>query len=215
MKTTWTQWYKKKGYKVEPEVSFIEKLLRDNPSSKILDIGCGHGRHIIYFARKGYNVYGIDNNSSAISKLQKNLSKHGLNAILKTNDFTKSLPYPRNSFDLIIATRSIHHTNTKNVKKIFKEIGKILKSRGLLFLQVPDYEGAKKIEKTWIEYGKPVSHKWSESHTYIPLSGPENGVPHHSFDKEELMQFLRNYEILRLHVGKKHYHGYCVIAKKL
>ena len=72
-----------------------------------------------------------------------------------------------------------------------------------------------KHEKTWTEYGKLLDHKWIEPHTYVPRSGPEKGVPHHSLDKRELMHFLKRYKILKLHVNQKHYHGYCVVAKKL
>ena len=42
------------------EVSMIETILNVQPPLKMLDIGCGTGRHSIEFARRGYEVKGID-----------------------------------------------------------------------------------------------------------------------------------------------------------
>lgn len=42
------------------EVSMIENILNIYPPLKMLDIGCGIGRHSIEFARRGYDVKGID-----------------------------------------------------------------------------------------------------------------------------------------------------------
>ncbi len=43
-----------------PEVDFIERVLKLRPGSKILDLGCGEGRHSIELARRGYIVKGVD-----------------------------------------------------------------------------------------------------------------------------------------------------------
>ncbi len=213
MSSNWTTWYKSKGYKVEPEIPFINKNLCAN--SKVLDIGCGHGRHVFYFADKGHNVFGIDNYPQILKQLKKRLAKAKLHADLKCHDFTKGLPYPDHYFDLIIATRSIHHTNASTLKRVFREINRVIKSKGYLFLQIPSYEGSQKLEKALVEYGRPVTHRWIEKHTYVPLSGIEKGVPHHSLDKEELIRLLNGYKIARMHAMRKHYHGYCVIARRV
>jgi tRNA G46 methylase TrmB len=48
----WQYWYPRKEGTMEPEIPKLEELLRRNDASKILDFGCGRGRHIIYFAKK-------------------------------------------------------------------------------------------------------------------------------------------------------------------
>ena len=213
MSSNWAAWYKSKGYNIEPEIPFIARGL--NANSRILDIGCGHGRHVIYFSGKGHNVFGIDNYPPIIKRLNKQLAEVKLHADLKCCDFTKGLPYQNRYFDLVITTRSIHHTNARTMKKIFGEIDRVIKINGFLFLQVPDYEESQKLEKKWVEHGRQITHKWVEKHTYVPLSGPEKGVLHHSLDRKELMAFLKGYKIIKIHAGKTHYHGYCVIARKV
>ena len=42
------------------EIDFIEKEIKNDKSKKIIDIGCGTGRHSIELAKRGYNVTGID-----------------------------------------------------------------------------------------------------------------------------------------------------------
>jgi ubiquinone/menaquinone biosynthesis C-methylase UbiE len=42
------------------EIDFIEKTLNLKPGTKIFDLCCGHGRHSIELARRGYDVTGQD-----------------------------------------------------------------------------------------------------------------------------------------------------------
>jgi ubiquinone/menaquinone biosynthesis C-methylase UbiE len=42
------------------ECDFIEKEIGYNKATKILDIGCGTGRHAIELTRRGYKVVGVD-----------------------------------------------------------------------------------------------------------------------------------------------------------
>jgi 2-polyprenyl-3-methyl-5-hydroxy-6-metoxy-1,4-benzoquinol methylase len=78
------QWYEElfenfaNGYDNEPftkgtsgEVDFIENEIDFNKNSRILDVGCGTGRHSIELAKRGYSVTGIDLSQSLLSKAGK------------------------------------------------------------------------------------------------------------------------------------------------
>ncbi len=53
------------------EVDFIEKTLRLDPGARILDCPCGHGRHAIELARRGYAVTGQDLNAFFLDEAKK------------------------------------------------------------------------------------------------------------------------------------------------
>jgi SAM-dependent methyltransferase len=45
------------------QVDFIERVLSLKPGASILDMPCGNGRHAVEFAKRGYEVVGVDINS--------------------------------------------------------------------------------------------------------------------------------------------------------
>lgn len=42
------------------QIEVIERELRPAPGARIVDVGCGHGRHANALARRGYRVIGVD-----------------------------------------------------------------------------------------------------------------------------------------------------------
>ena len=57
------------------EVDAIERLAGLVPPARILDVGCGNGRHSIEFARRGYQVTGIDVASTYLDEARATASK--------------------------------------------------------------------------------------------------------------------------------------------
>lgn len=60
------------------EVDFIEKEAGFNKAMKILDVGCGTGRHAIELASRGYSVTGIDLSQAQLAKAKKTAAEKGL-----------------------------------------------------------------------------------------------------------------------------------------
>lgn len=63
--------------KPSEEVIDVSKRLERN-SSRILDLGCGDGRHAIYLARLGYGVDAIDISTAGIEKINRIKGKPNL-----------------------------------------------------------------------------------------------------------------------------------------
>jgi 2-polyprenyl-3-methyl-5-hydroxy-6-metoxy-1,4-benzoquinol methylase len=59
------------------EVSQIEVLTGIKPPLKILDVGCGTGRHAIEFAKRGYTVKGIDIANGYLEIAAENAGREG------------------------------------------------------------------------------------------------------------------------------------------
>jgi 2-polyprenyl-3-methyl-5-hydroxy-6-metoxy-1,4-benzoquinol methylase len=78
----WDGIYKEVGFvhdQPEEEIVKLVSLLRESGVNKILDHGCGTGRHTKYLAEQGFFVVGADNSSGAI-EMAKGCVKKELSA---------------------------------------------------------------------------------------------------------------------------------------
>lgn len=133
------------------EVDFFEKELNSDRSARILDIGCGTGRHSLELARRGYNITGIDLSESMISKAKEYAEKENLNVeyfVMDARDFNFN-----REFDLTIMicegafplmeTDEMNYSILKNAYLSLKPGGKFIFStlNGLfpLFHSVKDF----------------------------------------------------------------------------
>ena len=60
------------------EVDWIIKLLQPAPSSLILDLCCGPGRHCLEFARRGFCVTGVDRTARYLDLARTRSVEQGL-----------------------------------------------------------------------------------------------------------------------------------------
>jgi SAM-dependent methyltransferase len=67
------------------ETDFIEKEINRDKKIRILDIGCGTGRHAIELAKRGYKVTGIDFSGSMLARARENAARSAVKA-----DFIKA-----------------------------------------------------------------------------------------------------------------------------
>jgi ubiquinone/menaquinone biosynthesis C-methylase UbiE len=61
------------------EIDFILGITRINPGSRILDIGCGAGRHSIELAHRGFDVLGIDPSEVMIAAAKERVAEEKVN----------------------------------------------------------------------------------------------------------------------------------------
>jgi 2-polyprenyl-3-methyl-5-hydroxy-6-metoxy-1,4-benzoquinol methylase len=82
------------------ECDFIEKEINYNKKLKILDIGCGTGRHSLELAKRGYRLTGIDLSNSLLNRAKEKASVQNLQVDFQIQDARK-LPFA-DEFDLAI-----------------------------------------------------------------------------------------------------------------
>jgi len=82
------------------ECDFIEKEANYNKSLKILDIGCGTGRHSIELKKRGYSVTGIDLSDSMLKRAKEKAEEQNLKIDFLKRD-ARNLDI-KNEFDLAI-----------------------------------------------------------------------------------------------------------------
>jgi len=82
------------------ECDFIEKELTFDKTLKLLDVGCGTGRHSIELSKRGYSVTGVDLSASQLARAKEKAEKEGLEIDFLRYDARK-LPF-ENAFDAAI-----------------------------------------------------------------------------------------------------------------
>ena len=204
IKDTWLEWYKDR--KIEDEVTMLAKKLLDAKVRRILDFGTGTGRHTVYLAKMGFDVYGFDWSETAISLTGQELSRQGLSANLTVWDMNHTpLPYNDAFFDAVIAVRVLHHTYVEKIRRIASEIARITRVGGFLYIEAPTYEKAIRQKQDGMKSEEP------ELGTFLPLGGEEVGVPHHHFTRDEMLTVFANFNPLTLEEKDGHY---CFIGIK-
>ena len=199
----WEHMYAKGQFLREPihgEMTNIAKRLEDRGVKRVLDLGCGSGRHTIFLAKMGFDVFGLDLAPTGLSETIHQLAEAGLTAHVTLSDI-QQLPYDDEFFDAIISVQVIHHNRIKDIEETISEMWRVLKPGGLLWVTVP------------VPQGHPTKRGVEiESRTFVPLEGFEKGLPHHLFSEEELRTVFQDFLILDLHVYRDRH--YSLIAEK-
>lgn len=203
---TWEEIFKKGecGFLVKPHEDFkkIIKLFKKNKVKRVLDLGCGSGRHTIELAKEGFEVYAMDNAPSGLKQTRAKLKQANLKAKLNNSDCYKTFPYKDGFFDAVISVQVIHHAKIKQIEKCIKEMGRVLKPKGLVFVTV-----------TKCKYHKSLDTKMKiiEPNTYIMLDGFEKGIPHHIFNKTRLRKYFNKFKIIDIWSDKADH--FCLLGE--
>jgi 2-polyprenyl-3-methyl-5-hydroxy-6-metoxy-1,4-benzoquinol methylase len=115
------------------ECDFIEQEINRDKSLKIIDIGCGTGRHAIELTKRGYNVTGVDLSEDQIKRAKEKAQEAGVTIDFQTQD-ARNLSFD-GEFDLAIMLCEggfcLMETDEMNFE-ILKNATKALKSKGKL-----------------------------------------------------------------------------------
>jgi ubiquinone/menaquinone biosynthesis C-methylase UbiE len=129
----------KKGFgkSLEPRLERIVKEIPIRKGIKVLDIGCGRGELVIWFARNGASeVVGIDYSKSAVEIAKGARNKFSKKVRSRMNFKlmdAKNLKFKNNYFDLVVMTEILEHVYPDEQVKIFSDIGRVLKEDGFVF----------------------------------------------------------------------------------
>jgi len=122
------------------ELEILQKNFPKKENVKVLDIGCGYGRLSLPLAKKfkTSKFYGIDISSGYIKLFNKSLGDRGEG---KVGDL-KTLPYKDDTFDYIFVVTVLMYMSDAQIKKLFSEINRVLKSDGKLVVIENDAKGS-------------------------------------------------------------------------
>ena len=122
--------------KAKSEVDFIIKKTGINKEWKILDLCCGPGRHSIIFAKRKYDITGIDFSPEYLNEARKKAKKLNLKIKFIRKDM-RNINF-KDEFDLVLNlfTSFGYFINEKDDLKVLKNINIALKKNGLLLIDI-------------------------------------------------------------------------------
>jgi len=214
--------------KTQKDMPRIVELFKKKGVKRVLDLGCGSGRHAVYLAKNGFDVYGFDIASVGIKLTKEWLKQEKLEAKLKIGSVFGKLPYKDNFFDALISTQVINHAKIEDIRKLIKEIERILKPKGLIFITVMQKTGLKGWKpKNWkinavreeVSAGDDgvsiIKNKYKiiGPQTYVYLEGGEKGLVHYIFNKNIIKKEFKNFTIPSIWLSPNKRHD-CFLGSK-
>jgi cyclopropane fatty-acyl-phospholipid synthase-like methyltransferase len=173
----WAQENPSKRYKTGISANLL-RLFDSIKTERILDIGTGDGTNIVYLAKRGYKAYGLDISKEGIKKANLLAKKEGCKINLVCADMFDPLPYKSEFFDAVYSFQTIGHGRFWQIKRLFKEISRILKTGGIFSIKTASMNA--------VESKKRAKNKFIAKQTFIPLAGEEKGLVHYLFYPEQL-----------------------------
>lgn len=141
----------------ERQVDFLIDKMQLRGDEKILDLGCGFGRHSLLLAKRGFAVTGVDITPEYIEYAARQAQKDALNAHFICADIRELIF--ENEFDVALnmADGAIGYLeNDAENQKIFQTVARALKPNGKHFMDImnADYAEEHFPMKSWSAGGK-------------------------------------------------------------
>ncbi len=120
---------------------------------KALDYGCGSGNLTRHLIELGMETTSADISEGFLTLIERNFSKTGLSKVLAINGKDLS-NVPNNEFDLAATYSVLHHV--PDYLHIIKELGRVLKPGGVIYIDHEVNESYYKKPKEYVEFLQKV-----------------------------------------------------------
>ncbi|MCB1165350.1 MAG: class I SAM-dependent methyltransferase [Leptospiraceae bacterium] len=153
----------------QPVIPTFQRHWGLDASSSVLDVGCGKGFMMHDFAEliPGITVKGIDISEYAIENAIEDMKPH-----VQVAD-AKKLPFPDDSFDVVISVTTVHNLEGEDLKNALREIERV--SRKGAFITVDAYtdEEEKKRMFAWNLTAQTILHvdEWKNLFDEVGYTG--------------------------------------------
>ena len=156
------------------QVDFIERVLGLPPDSQILDLCCGHGRHLVELASRGYQMTGLDLDPLFLEMAHHAAQGRDLQVRLEHRDM-RDIPYT-DEFDAIINifTSFGYLESDEEDRKVLNGVAKALKPGGLFLMELVCRDYLVRIFRSQDWYETPAGVRVLEERTFDPLAGRNN-----------------------------------------
>lgn len=171
-----------------PEFMRVLPELRQAGCRRVLDAGCGAGRHLLPLLQQGFPVVGVDREAPVLRVLGAHLGQAGLQAPLVRADLGR-LPLAPGSFDLAVSINVINHGDAAAFREYCRELDRVLRPGGWLFIHVSPREFARHVRLPQTRELEPG--------TLVEIATPDGSLVHHFPTPEELRAQFPGYRVRR------------------
>lgn len=114
-------------------------VFRSAGAQDVLELGSGHGRDAVYFAREGFTVQATDFSGTGLEQLRAAARRQGVAERVTTavHDVREPLPLPDGSVDAVFAHMLLCMAlSTKEIYAVVSEVRRVLRSGGVFVYTV-------------------------------------------------------------------------------
>lgn len=177
---------------------------------RILDLGCGLGRHALLFAANGFQVTALDSSASGLRRLARTAVERGLAIDTVQADLTR-LPFADGSFAAVLAYHSIYHVDSPGMSAAIDELHRVLVPGAEVFLTLNSKRNP--------TYADPLNQVVDGN---VRMKQEEDGsiLPHFYCDLVDVKRLLSEFEVLRLrqiadiYDGRSSWHYFVLAARR-
>ncbi len=144
-------------------VRLAKRLRRERGRARVLDIGCGEGRHMICFGKEGHQAVGIDYEALALTKAR---ARKEVQAMRSRLSFVLAdafrFPFFEGRFDAVVDSGVFHHVKKVDWSRYLKGLSALLKPGGYFHLTVfstrfKHYPGERRT-RNWVVHRNHYDH---------------------------------------------------------
>ena len=169
-----------------PVVVALMPELQARGVRRVLDLGCGVGRHALLLAEQGFAVEALDGSPTGLAVLRESAAARGLELGLREGS-VDVLPFADGSFDYVLSWNVIYHGTMGDVGRRLAEIWRVLKPGGL-------FQGTMLTTRN-ANYG--IGWQIAPG-TFVVDGAEEKGHPHFYCDASDLVALFAGFELLTL-----------------
>lgn len=181
----------------QPEVVDLARRLKAQGRSRVLDLGCGLGRHLLWLASEGFSAWGCDVSPTAVAACQRAVVASGLPAGVLRAEMS-ALPFKAEVFDAVIAWDVVFHSTVKGILATAAGVRRSLRDGGLFLATFNSVESSDR-QRARDAVAAGAAEELEPETYVVPGDTLDKALPHHYATEQEIrVRLLRGFQVLSM-----------------
>ena len=173
-------------------LGYLQRVREAAPGGRLLDLGCGEGRHCLAAAEMGFQAVGVDYESLALVRARRLIPAEHQGSIALCVGDVLNLPFANGCYDVVLDYGCLHHQRKADWPRYKANLLRVLKPRGFYVLSAfsPRFHLFRGSRRPWhLAYGayrrcfsrEELVHLWENEFDLLDLveeDGEQGGMWH-------------------------------------